>query len=173
MERIAAAAAGAIEQDVAEPVRRARLDGCHEVDELCADASPAVHPHERLARSRTVLDDAQRARTGREGHADRLDSGGELAGGADGGLRCVKGIDLDHFTECKLLYTVSTRERILTATRRLLEGGRVNVGLEDVAKRAGVSRQAVYLIFGSRAQLLLALVDAMDRRAAARADPRR
>jgi AcrR family transcriptional regulator len=57
----------------------------------------------------------------------------------------------------------SARERILSATRRLLEAGRVDVGLEEVAASASVSRQAVYLHFGSRTKLLLALVDEMDR----------
>jgi AcrR family transcriptional regulator len=52
-----------------------------------------------------------------------------------------------------------TRTRILEATRRLLEErGFYAVGLEQVAKAAGVSRQAVYLKFGSKAGLLVALV---------------
>ncbi len=54
-----------------------------------------------------------------------------------------------------------TRERILKAAwQRLLRGDRAR--LEDVAADAGVSRQAVYLHFGSRGGLLLALVDHID-----------
>src|SRR5258707_62337 len=58
--------------------------------------------------------------------------------------------------------SVGAREKILAATRKILEEGRTDVGLEDVARSAGVSRQAVYLHFGSRTKLLLALVEAMD-----------
>ena len=55
----------------------------------------------------------------------------------------------------------STKERILKAAwKRLLRGDRAR--LEDVAADAGVSRQAVYLHFGSRGGLLLALVDYID-----------
>jgi len=55
----------------------------------------------------------------------------------------------------------STKERILNAAwKRLLHGDRAR--LEDVAADAGVSRQAVYLHFGSRGGLLLALVDHID-----------
>src|SRR3989442_1651611 len=53
----------------------------------------------------------------------------------------------------------ATRELILQAARRLLEGETgATAGLEQVAAAAGVSRQAVYLHFGSRTQLLLELV---------------
>ena len=56
-----------------------------------------------------------------------------------------------------------TRERILTAARKLLEERAwAGVGLGEVARAAGVSRQAIYLHFGSRAALLLALVDYVD-----------
>lgn len=52
---------------------------------------------------------------------------------------------------------------ILEATRALVEEqGWADVSLEAVAARAGVSRQAIYLNFGSRTGLLLALVDWMD-----------
>lgn len=52
---------------------------------------------------------------------------------------------------------------ILQAARRLLEGhGYHGVGLDRIARAAGVSRQAVYLHFGSKAGLLLALVDWID-----------
>src|SRR4028118_1887654 len=52
-----------------------------------------------------------------------------------------------------------TRDRILEATWRLMEE-RVgwNVRMGDVAKGAGVSRQAVYDHFGSRAKLMVATV---------------
>lgn len=56
-----------------------------------------------------------------------------------------------------------TRIQILNAARALLEGPRgASVGLEEVAKAAGVSRQSVYLYFGSRAGLLLDLVQHID-----------
>jgi AcrR family transcriptional regulator len=52
--------------------------------------------------------------------------------------------------------TLDTRERILRATWRLLEERRgQNVRLEDVARAANVSRQAVYLHFGSRTTLFV------------------
>ncbi|HEX5441439.1 MAG TPA: TetR family transcriptional regulator, partial [Ktedonobacterales bacterium] len=51
---------------------------------------------------------------------------------------------------------MDTRERILYETWRMLEA-RVgqSVRLEDIAKAAGVSRQAIYLHFGSRAELFI------------------
>ena len=54
-----------------------------------------------------------------------------------------------------------TRERILKAAWDLLED-RGDVHLAEVAARAGVSRQAVYLHFGDRVGLLVALVDHID-----------
>ncbi len=50
---------------------------------------------------------------------------------------------------------IETRTRILDATVRMLEeqGGR-GVRMGDIAKAAGISRQAVYLHFSSRAELL-------------------
>ena len=54
-----------------------------------------------------------------------------------------------------------TRERILAATWELLEE-RGQVRLAEVAARSGVSRQAVYLHFGDRVGLLVALVDHID-----------
>lgn len=54
-----------------------------------------------------------------------------------------------------------TRRRILAAAWKRFEAGDA-ANLEDVAVDAGVSRQAVYLHFGSRAGLLKALVDHMD-----------
>src|SRR5260221_14411202 len=51
-----------------------------------------------------------------------------------------------------------THVAILEAARGLLEErGFYGVGLEEVARAAGVSRQAVYLQFGSKGRLLLDL----------------
>jgi AcrR family transcriptional regulator len=55
-----------------------------------------------------------------------------------------------------------TRERILVTTRALVAERGANLKLGEVADRAGVSRQAVYLHFGDRTGLLLALVQHMD-----------
>lgn len=50
-----------------------------------------------------------------------------------------------------------TRERILAATRALMEArGEAGVRMSDIAGEAGISRQAVYLHFGSRADLMVA-----------------
>lgn len=55
-----------------------------------------------------------------------------------------------------------TRQRILEVTRELLiERGR-GLRLQEVAERAGVSRQALYLHFSDRQGLILALVRHMD-----------
>ena len=58
---------------------------------------------------------------------------------------------------------LETRERILVATVRMLEehGGR-GVRMGDIAKTAGISRQAVYLHFASRAELLVAATKYLD-----------
>jgi AcrR family transcriptional regulator len=58
-----------------------------------------------------------------------------------------------------------TRERILAAARRLLvERGYHGVGVAEIARGAGVTRQAVYgHHFASKTELLLALVDYVDR----------
>lgn len=49
-----------------------------------------------------------------------------------------------------------TRERILRSTWEALEsGGSSGVRMSDIAKKAGISRQAVYLHFPSRAELLV------------------
>ncbi|WP_210480213.1 TetR/AcrR family transcriptional regulator [Naasia sp. SYSU D00948] len=56
----------------------------------------------------------------------------------------------------------STRHRILEAAWGAVEELGAGVRMGDVALRAGVSRQAVYLHFKDRAALLLALVDHMD-----------
>ena len=55
-----------------------------------------------------------------------------------------------------------TCERILAATQALVAERGSKLKLSDVADRAGVSRQAVYLHFGDRTGLLVALVQHMD-----------
>lgn len=58
---------------------------------------------------------------------------------------------------------LDTRNAILRSARTLLEEhGYHGVGLAEVARAAGLSRQAVYLHFGSKRGLLLALVDWVD-----------
>ena len=56
-----------------------------------------------------------------------------------------------------------TRTRILDATVRMLEehGGR-GVRMRDIARAAGISRQAVYLYFASRTELLVAATRYLD-----------
>ena len=58
---------------------------------------------------------------------------------------------------------IETRTRILEATVRMLEehGGR-GVRMGDIAKAAGISRQAVYLHFASRTKLLVAATKYLD-----------
>jgi len=63
---------------------------------------------------------------------------------------------------------LETRERILQAAWQLLEadGGRSGgkaVRMSDIAKAAGISRQAVYLHFPTRAELLIATTRHIDR----------
>lgn len=55
-----------------------------------------------------------------------------------------------------------THKKLLDAARYLLEESGLDIRLEDVAKRAGVSRQAVYLHFKSRSGLLVELFELMD-----------
>lgn len=55
-----------------------------------------------------------------------------------------------------------TRRRILDATWALVTEQGARFRLADVAARASVSRQALYLHFGDRAGLLIALVQYMD-----------
>ncbi|WP_437759577.1 TetR/AcrR family transcriptional regulator [Sorangium sp. So ce1389] len=56
-----------------------------------------------------------------------------------------------------------TRAVILEAARRLVtEPGRRGVSMAEIASAAGVSRQAVYLHFETRTQLLVALVRHVD-----------
>lgn len=67
-----------------------------------------------------------------------------------------------------VLYTMSrnstlTRDRIIQAALHLLSSGAGSaVRLSDVAKKAGVSRQAIYLHFKSRADVLIAATKALD-----------
>lgn len=57
----------------------------------------------------------------------------------------------------------ATRTRILSAARGLLEAdGGAQVRMADIARAAGLSRQAVYLHFPTRAELLIALTRRMD-----------
>jgi AcrR family transcriptional regulator len=60
-------------------------------------------------------------------------------------------------------HSLQTRTRILDTTVRLLEkhGGR-GVRIGDIAKAAGISRQAVYLHFASRTELLVATTRYLD-----------
>jgi len=59
--------------------------------------------------------------------------------------------------------SATTREDLLRSARELLESAPfASVTLGNVARRARVSRQAVYLHFRSKTDLLLALVDWLD-----------
>jgi AcrR family transcriptional regulator len=56
-----------------------------------------------------------------------------------------------------------TRTRILESAWKLLEaGGGSEVRMSDIAKDAGISRQAVYLHFPKRADLLIATTRYID-----------
>lgn len=55
-----------------------------------------------------------------------------------------------------------TRTRILEATWSLLESQAKNVRMSDIAKAAGISRQALYLHFSNRAELLIATTKHID-----------
>tara|TARA_R110000751_G_scaffold307889_2_gene433703 strand:- start:26741 stop:27334 length:594 start_codon:yes stop_codon:yes gene_type:complete len=58
---------------------------------------------------------------------------------------------------------IETRNRILESTWRLLETDPGNdVRMSDIAKEAGISRQAVYLHFPKRADLLVATTRYLD-----------
>lgn len=58
-----------------------------------------------------------------------------------------------------------TRRRVLEVTVRMLEQQRGRgVRMADIAKQAGISRQAVYLHFSSRAELLDATTKYLDER---------
>lgn len=57
----------------------------------------------------------------------------------------------------------NTRERILKAAWSMLEAGEgASTRMADIAKRAGISRQGLYLHFANRAELLIALTRYMD-----------
>jgi AcrR family transcriptional regulator len=61
--------------------------------------------------------------------------------------------------------TTVGRERILEAAEEIItRRGGADVTMADIARAAGVSRQAVYLHFADRAELLLALVAHVDER---------
>ena len=61
--------------------------------------------------------------------------------------------------------TSETRRRILDATIAKLEShGGAGVRMADIAKATGISRQAVYLHFASRAELLIAAARYLDER---------
>lgn len=56
-----------------------------------------------------------------------------------------------------------TKEKILKSARNLLESGEASkVRMGDIAKAAGISRQALYLHYPNRAELLVTLVRWMD-----------
>jgi AcrR family transcriptional regulator len=58
---------------------------------------------------------------------------------------------------------LDTRKRILQETWHLMEERKgKGVRIEDIAQAAGVSRQAVYLHFGNRAELLIATTHYLD-----------
>lgn len=58
---------------------------------------------------------------------------------------------------------LDTRTRILESAWKLLEAGQgQGVRMSDIAKAAGVSRQAVYLHFPTRAELLIATTRYLD-----------
>ncbi len=58
---------------------------------------------------------------------------------------------------------LETRSRILNATWKLLEVDQGHgVRMSDIAKRAGISRQALYLHFDTRAELLVATTHYLD-----------
>jgi AcrR family transcriptional regulator len=58
---------------------------------------------------------------------------------------------------------IETRTRILEATVKMLEGGEGRgVRMGDIAVAAGISRQAVYLHFASRTELLVAAAKHLD-----------
>ena len=59
--------------------------------------------------------------------------------------------------------TTNTRDRVLQTTWKLLEdGGASSVRMADIAKAAQISRQALYLHFPNRAELLVATTRYLD-----------
>ncbi|GHA18742.1 hypothetical protein GCM10007989_12570 [Devosia pacifica] len=60
-------------------------------------------------------------------------------------------------------HTIDTKKKILEAAWQLLEaGGGAGVRMSDIAKAAGISRQAVYLHYPNRADLLMATTRYLD-----------
>ena len=57
---------------------------------------------------------------------------------------------------------INTKTRILEVTWSLLESGNKVIRMADIAKAAGVSRQALYLHFPGRAELLIATTRHID-----------
>jgi AcrR family transcriptional regulator len=58
---------------------------------------------------------------------------------------------------------IETREKILKAALKRLEAGHAaSVRMSDIAKQAGISRQALYLHFPARAELLIAAARYLD-----------
>ena len=55
-----------------------------------------------------------------------------------------------------------TKTRILDTTWKLLESGNKNVRMSDIAKAVGISRQALYLHYPNRADLLVATTRHVD-----------
>src|SRR5262245_10549240 len=63
--------------------------------------------------------------------------------------------------------TSQTREAVLAAAWRLIVArGRVDVSIADIAAAAGVTRQSIYLGFGNRAGLLVAMARHVDAQSA-------
>lgn len=63
----------------------------------------------------------------------------------------------------KNIDTNSTRLKILSSTCKLMEKRRgINVKMSDIARDAGISRQALYLHFTSRTDLMVATVSYID-----------
>ncbi|KRA66288.1 hypothetical protein ASD79_03130 [Caulobacter sp. Root655] len=65
------------------------------------------------------------------------------------------------------LYTLSsapptTRSRILTATLALVQRAQGPIAMGAIAKAAGLSRQALYLVFADKADLFIALLRYVD-----------
>jgi AcrR family transcriptional regulator len=60
---------------------------------------------------------------------------------------------------------LGTRDRIFTAAREQFEARGFEVGMGEIARRAGISRQAVYLHFASKADLLRQLTTWVEEQA--------
>jgi AcrR family transcriptional regulator len=59
----------------------------------------------------------------------------------------------------------STRERVLAAARSLIEEQGFEVGMGEIARRAGISRQGAYLHFSSKGELLRQLTTWVEEQA--------